>query len=233
MDKMETNKRLKNEIEQLKNIVSGLLQGWKAKHPEDFQLPSDFKLMNGPQKIDSILPKTESVELHSGDSKSTLSEPEAKPCKKCGHRADWHFGGLCSIPSGCKCGFFVQDTKGEIELFDCHECGNLKPCVSDNLRGVGKYCGECIGKLMREDAEDTKSAPKDKTVYDPYHDYNFTLPGESKEKGCGKPTTMYKRVVEGHKQFWNCGERDGGYKTRFLCDECHKDRLSEPKEEGK
>ena len=45
----------------------------------------------------------------------------------------------------------VED-KGEIELFDCHECGNLKPCVSDNLHGEGKYCGECIAKIMREDA---------------------------------------------------------------------------------
>lgn len=43
----DTNKDLKNKVKELENIVSGLLQGWKAKHPEDFKLPSNFKLING------------------------------------------------------------------------------------------------------------------------------------------------------------------------------------------
>ena len=42
---METNKQLRNEIKELKDIVSGLLAGWKSKHPGDFEMPKGYTLM--------------------------------------------------------------------------------------------------------------------------------------------------------------------------------------------
>lgn len=43
---METNKELINKNKELKDIVSALLTGWKSKHPEDFEMPEGYTLVN-------------------------------------------------------------------------------------------------------------------------------------------------------------------------------------------
>jgi len=40
-----TNKQLREKIKELEDIVGALLNGWKAKHPKDFELPENIKLM--------------------------------------------------------------------------------------------------------------------------------------------------------------------------------------------
>lgn len=42
---MGTNKRLREEIKELKDIVNALMKGWKSKHPEDFKMPDGYKLV--------------------------------------------------------------------------------------------------------------------------------------------------------------------------------------------
>lgn len=43
---VETNKNLRQEVKQLKDIVNLLLNNWKSKHPEDFKIPEGYGLLS-------------------------------------------------------------------------------------------------------------------------------------------------------------------------------------------
>lgn len=47
----QTNQRLREEIEHLQDIVNLILNSWKSKHPEDFEVPDGMKLCVGTKEM--------------------------------------------------------------------------------------------------------------------------------------------------------------------------------------